>query len=313
MRLTSPQTKSIIFRTTDHENRRAAVVLWERTQMSSNSPFGLKTSATLLGTLLITLFGFSAWGDEPKLSISGYDSVAYFTDGKPVQGKAEIEYLWHKLRWRFASDAHRELFVKDPERYAPQYDGYCAMGVTNGADAHKDTVDPEAWAIVDGKLYLTHNQYWLGIWKEHSEEYIKKANASWQALADRAEPVTVGPPCATSPPTTKVALRDGGYWVVVGGQVARDDAGKIVGKGDMRAQIEQVGKNVAACLDAGRATLKDIIFTINYVTQPAEFEKYSDLRLRYFGPPTPDSATVPVAKLADPDLLVQVEAFAAIK
>ena len=278
--------------------------------MSRNPLFGLKTSATLLGSLLVTLFGFSAWADEPKLSISGYDSVAYFTDGKPVQGKAEIEYLWHKLRWRFASDAHRELFVKDPEHYAPQYDGYCAMGVTNGDAAHKDTVDPEAWTIVDGKLYLTHNQYWLGIWKEHSEEYIKSADASWQALADRAEPVVLGPPCAASPPTTKVALRDGGYWVVVSGQVARDTTGNIVGKGDLKAQIEQVGKNVAACLDAGGATVKDIIFTVNYVTQPAEFEKYADLRLRYFGPPTPESATVAVQKLADPDLLVQVEAFA---
>ena len=278
--------------------------------MSRKPLFGLKKSATLLGSLLVTLFGFSAWGDEPKLSISGYDSVAYFTDGKPVQGKAEIEYLWHNLRWRFASDAHRELFVKDPEHYAPQYDGYCAMGVTNGDAAHKDTVDPEAWAIVDGKLYLTHNQYWLGIWKEHSEEYIKSADASWQALADRAEPVVLGPPCAASPPTTKVALRDGGYWVVVGGQVARAATGNIVGKGDLKAQIEQVGKNVAACLDAGGATVKDIIFTVNYVTQPAEFEKYADLRLRYFGPPTPESATVAVQKLADPDLLVQVEAFA---
>jgi enamine deaminase RidA (YjgF/YER057c/UK114 family)/YHS domain-containing protein len=313
MRLTSPQTKSTIFGTTGHENRRAAVVLWERTQMSRNSLFGLKTSATLLGTVLAALFGFSAWGDEPKLSIGGYDSVAYFTDGKPVQGKAEIEYLWHKLRWRFASDAHRELFVKDPEHYAPQYDGYCAMGVTNGDAAHKDTVDPEAWAIVDGKLYLTHNQYWLGIWKEHSEEYIKQANASWLALADRAEPVIVGPPCAASPTTTKVALRDGGHWVVVGGQVARDKDGNVVGKGDMRAQIEQVGKNVDACLSAGGATVKDVIFTVNYVKDPAEFEKYADLRLRYFGPPTPDSATVPVAKLADPDLLVQVETFAKTK
>jgi enamine deaminase RidA (YjgF/YER057c/UK114 family) len=105
-------------------------------------------------------------------------------------------------------------------------------------------------------------------------------------------------------------LRDGGYWVVVGGQVARAATGNIVGKGDLKAQIEQVGKNVAACLDAGGATVKDIIFTVNYVTQPAEFEKYADLRLRYFGPPTPESATVAVQKLADPDLLVQVEAFA---
>ena len=254
-----------------------------------------------------------ARGEEPQLSISGYDPVAYFTDGKPIKGKAEFEYLWHKLKWRFASSGHRDLFVSSPSQYAPQYDGYCAMGVTNGEDAHKDTVDPEAWAIVDGKLYLTHNQYWLGIWREHSEEYIKRADASWQALADRADPVTVGPPCAASPATTKVALRDGGYWVVVAGQVARDDAGKIVGKGDMQAQIEQVGKNVDACLSAGGATVRDIIFTVNYVKDPAEFEKYADLRLRYFGPPTPDSATVAVPQLADPDLLVQVEAFAAIK
>src|ERR1700752_280943 len=160
--------------------------------MPERGPSRLKVSAGLTGLFCVAIFAFGARGDEPKLSISGYDPVAYFTDGKPVQGKAEIEYLWHKWRWRFASDAHRELFVKDPEHYAPQYDGYCAMGVTNGDAAHKDTVDPEAWAIVDGKLYLTHNQYWLGIWKEHSDEYIKSADASWQALADRAEPVVLG-------------------------------------------------------------------------------------------------------------------------
>jgi enamine deaminase RidA (YjgF/YER057c/UK114 family) len=87
----------------------------------------------------------------------------------------------------------------------------------------------------------------------------------------------------------------------------------VVGKGDLPAQIEQVGKNVRACLDAGGATVKDIAFTVNYVTQPAEFERYADLRERYFGPPSPESATVPVPQLANPDLLVQVEAFAAIK
>ena len=81
----------------------------------------------------------------------------------------------------------------------------------------------------------------------------------------------------------------------------------------MRAQIEQVAKNVNACLDAGGATVKDIVFTVNYVTQPAEFGNYADLRERYFGPPSPESATVPVPQLANPDLLVQVEAFAAIK
>jgi enamine deaminase RidA (YjgF/YER057c/UK114 family) len=275
--------------------------------------FRSKLVGVLFGLVSTVLLVPAVRGDEPRLSISGYDPVAYFTDGKPVQGKAEFEYLWHKLRWRFGSNEHRDLFTKSPDRYAPQYDGYCAMGVSNDEAAHKDTVDPEAWAIVDGKLYLTHNQYWLAVWREHSTEYIRRADASWQAVADRAEPAILGPPCAASPPTTKVALRDGGHWVVVGGQVARDGAGNVVGKGDMQAQIEQVGKNVAACLSAGGATVNDIVFTVSYVTQPAEFDKSADLRQRYFGPPSPQSATVPVSQLADPDLLVQVEAFAAIQ
>jgi enamine deaminase RidA (YjgF/YER057c/UK114 family) len=272
----------------------------------------LRPSAAMVGLLFATVLVSAARSEEPKLSISGYDTVAYFTDGKPVQGKSEFEYLWHKLRWRFASGEHRDLFVKDPNRFAPQYDGYCAMGTSNEAEAHKDTVDPEAWAIVDGKLYLTHNQYWLQVWREKAEEYIKRADANWQAVSELSEPVIVGPPCAASPPTTKVALRDGGHWVVVAGQVARDAAGNLVGKGDMRAQIEQVGKNVDACLDAGGAKAKDVVFTVSYVTQPAEFDKYADLRERYFGPPSPKSATVPVPQLASPDFLVQVEAFAAI-
>src|ERR1700746_2258896 len=118
--------------------------------------------AATAGLRCSAAFASSARSEEAKLSIGGYDPVAYFTDGKPVQGKSEFEHLWHKLRWRFASDAHRQSFAKDPDRYAPQYDGYCAMGVSNDDAAHKDTIDPEAWAIVDGKLYLVHNQYWFG-------------------------------------------------------------------------------------------------------------------------------------------------------
>jgi 2-iminobutanoate/2-iminopropanoate deaminase len=151
------------------------------------------------------------------------------------------------------------------------------------------------------------------VWREHSDEYIKRADVDWQTVSNQAEPAIVGPPYAASPPTTKVALRDGGYWVVVAGQVARDAAGDVVGKGDLRAQIEQVGKNVNACLDAGGAAVKDIVFTVSYVTQPAEFDKYADLRERYFGPRSPKSATVPIPQLANPDFLVQVEAFAAVQ
>jgi enamine deaminase RidA (YjgF/YER057c/UK114 family) len=275
--------------------------------------FGLKRSTKLLALLFATFIATTAWGDEPRLSISGYDPVAYFTDGKPVQGKPEFEYSWHRLRWRFVSGEHRDLFTRDPNHYAPQYDGYCAMGVSENEAAHKDTVDPEAWAIVDGKLYLAHNRYLMQVWRESAKQHILQADQDWEVVKDLPAPEFVGPPCAASPPTTKVALRDGGHLVVVGGQVARDEAGNTVGKGDLQAQIEQVGKNVGACLNGGGATVKDIIFSISHVTQPVEFDKYTDLRHRYFGPPSPKSATVPVPQLASPDLLVQVEAFAKIR
>ena len=270
----------------------------------------LKLSEVLAAWFCATLFAPGARSEEPKLSISGYDPVAYFTDGKPVQGKAEIEYLWHKLRWRFASDAHRQSFAKDPDRYAPQYDGYCAMGASGEDVAHKDTVDPAAWAIVDGKLYLVHNEYWLQGWQEKAADHIKQANRDWEIVKNLAGPEIVGPPCAASPPTTKLALRDGGHMVAFAGQFARDAAGNVVGKGDLQQQIEQVGKNVGACLEAGGAAVKDIVFTVSYVKQPADFDKYTDLRQRYFGPPSPESTVVPMPQSINPDLLVQVEAFA---
>jgi enamine deaminase RidA (YjgF/YER057c/UK114 family) len=281
--------------------------------MCRTSSAALKRGATLLGLLFVALFGSTARGDEPRLSISGYDPVAYFTDGRPVRGKAEFEYQWRNLRWRFSSAEHRDLFVKDPQRYAPQYDGYCAMGASDGAAAHKDTVDPEAWAIVDGKLYLVHSSYWLEQWRQKAKEYIKRANADWGVIADLADPVIVGSPCAASPPTNTVTLRDGKRLLVIGVQVPRDEAGNVVGKGDMRAQIEQVGKNVGACLKAAGATVNDIAFTITSVTAPADFDKYADLLPRYFGPPSPESKTVHAPQLSNPDFLLQVEAFAAIK
>ena len=281
--------------------------------MRRTSSPALNRCATLLGLLFVALFGSAARGDEPRLSISGYDPVAYFTDGKAVPGKAEFEYLWHKSRWRFASGEHRDLFIKDPQRYAPQYDGYCAMGASFDAAAHKDTVDPQAWAIVDGKLYLVHSNYWLQKWRKKAKDNIKQADKDWRTVAHLGEPVIVGSPCTAYPPTTAVSLRDGGRLLAIAAQVPRDEAGNVVGKGDMPAQIEQVGKNVGACLKAGGATVKDILFTISFVTAPAEFDKYADLRSRYFGPPSPESETVPTPQLSSPDFLLQVETVAAIK
>src|ERR1700722_800876 len=204
--LTSPYATGTIFDTAldGHGSgwRRACP---RRTIMLSASVLASKRNAIVLGLLVVALAGTAARGDEPRLSISGYDPVAYFTDGRPIQGNADFEYLWHRSRWRFASSEHRDLFSKNPEHYAPQYDGYCAMGASRDAAAHKDTVDPNAWTIVDGKLYLAHNSFALDKWREHSKEYIKRADADWHVVADLPDPVVVGPPCAASPPTNTVA------------------------------------------------------------------------------------------------------------
>ncbi len=277
------------------------------------SPRRRMTSAALVGLLFATVLVPAARSEEPKLSISGYDPVAYFTDGKPVPGKSEFEYLWHKLRWRFANGAHRELFAKDPDRYTPQYDGYCAMGAAGGETAHKDTVDPEAWAIVDGKLYLTHMRQAMEDWRQNPAEYIKHADENWAAVKDLAEPVILGPPCAVSPPSTLVALRGGGHWVVVGPEAARDATGNIVGKGDMGAQLEQVGKNVEACLKVAGASLSDIIETRTYVAEPDQLAKYADLRKHYFGSTSPARTIVQKDRLSDPANLVEVLALAAVQ
>src|SRR5262249_39723424 len=124
------------------------------------------------------LYSVPSSAGEIRLSINGYDPVAYFTVSRPVQGKSDFEHVWHKALWRFSTAENRELFISNPEAYAPRFDGYCSMGV--GMDAgHKDTVDPEAWAIVDGKLYVLHSQKALAKWREKMVDYIQRANANW--------------------------------------------------------------------------------------------------------------------------------------
>ena len=83
------------------------------------------------------------------LAVQGYDTVAYFTDKKPVKGNPAITADYNGATWWFASEANKTLFLADPARYAPQYGGYCSWAVANGYTAN---IDPEAWRIVDGKL-----------------------------------------------------------------------------------------------------------------------------------------------------------------
>lgn len=109
-----------------------------------------------------------------------------------------------------------------------------------------------------------------------------------------------------------VVTVSGGTHVFISGQLARDSDGNLVGRGDMRAQIEQVGKNLQECLAAAGARLDDLVKTTTYVTDIEEFFKHAEIRMRYFGPALPTSTTVEVRRLSHPDFLVEVDAVAVI-
>ena len=137
----------------------------------------LSYRGALLVAVLSLFASFAAAGE--RLAIKGYDPVAYFTDGKPTPGSARHEAVWREATWRFASAEHRELFLERPEAYAPQYGGYCAMGVAFG---QKVEVDPEAWTIVDGKLYLNYDKAFMEKWRAEKTAMIEAADRKWREV-----------------------------------------------------------------------------------------------------------------------------------
>ena len=108
-----------------------------------------------------------------------------------------------------------------------------------------------------------------------------------------------------------VVVVEGKRMIFIAGQLARDQHGNLVGKGDMRAQLRQVGENIKAALTAAGATLNDVVKTTTYVTDIDEFFKHVEVRMEYFGA-LPTSTTVEVRRLAHPDFLVEVEAMAVV-
>jgi YHS domain-containing protein len=116
---------------------------------------------------------------QGKVAIKGYDPVAYFTQHAPVKGSAMYTQEWMGATWQFSSAADRDEFAKSPEKYAPQYGGYCAYGVSQG---HAVSIDPEAWSIIDGKLYLNYSKGVQKTWSSDIPGYVDKANRNWPAL-----------------------------------------------------------------------------------------------------------------------------------
>lgn len=111
-----------------------------------------------------------------NLAIKGYDSVAYFTENKPIEGSESFEYDWQGATWRFSSAKHLAMFKADPERYAPQYGGYCAYAVAKGKTA---SIEPEQFTVLDGKLYLNYNASVQQKWQAERDSYIEKADKNW--------------------------------------------------------------------------------------------------------------------------------------
>ena len=119
------------------------------------------------------------WGG---LAIEGYDPVAYFTLGKPTQGKEKFSFEWKGAAWRFASAKHLQLFKAAPEKYAPQYGGYCAWAVAQGGGVAG--IEPARWRIVNGKLYLNYDKEVQKKWEKDIPGNIKKADQNWPKVLE---------------------------------------------------------------------------------------------------------------------------------
>lgn len=119
-------------------------------------------AGTIASIAVLLAVAGAALAEEPvntgyfgDVAIKGYDPVAYFTENKAVEGSAEFTYRWLGATWHFASAEHRDRFMKEPTRYAPQYGGYCADGVSFGTVT--TNIDPKAWRIIEDKLYLSYD------------------------------------------------------------------------------------------------------------------------------------------------------------
>ncbi|MCH9809298.1 MAG: YHS domain-containing protein [Alphaproteobacteria bacterium] len=113
------------------------------------------------------------------VAVGGYDPVAYFTAGKPVKGKSTLTHEYQGATWRFSSEQNLAAFKSEPAKYAPQYGGYCAWAVSQGYTAKGD---PNAWKVVNGKLYLNYNRSVQRTWQRNAKGNIKKADANWPTV-----------------------------------------------------------------------------------------------------------------------------------
>ena len=112
-------------------------------------------------------------------AIDGTDPLSYFDQGRPIAGSSDITYEWNGATWRFTSVENRDRFAANPEKFAPQYGGYCAWAVSQGYTA---STTPEAWKIVDGKLYLNYSRSVQKTWEENIPGNISSGDKNWPSV-----------------------------------------------------------------------------------------------------------------------------------
>jgi YHS domain-containing protein len=137
-----------------------------------------------LSSLFALLLASQVWAGEffevDGLALRGYDPVAYVEAERPTAGDPAHAFTYRGSKFLFASAANREKFAANPEKYAPQYGGFCALGTANG---YKVATEPDAFKVEGGKLYFNYNRKVLELWSKDMPGYISKANENWPAVS----------------------------------------------------------------------------------------------------------------------------------
>lgn len=140
--------------------------------------FGILLTLSACTTLKTSTFADDAG------AIRGYDPVAYHLEKMPVQGDPAYSFEYNNALWQFSSSENLQLFREDPERYAPQYGGYCAYAMSRG---YVVSTDPDAWTIVDDKLYLNYSLGVRKTWLKDVPGYVSKADTNWVQKNSQAD------------------------------------------------------------------------------------------------------------------------------
>jgi YHS domain-containing protein len=139
----------------------------------------LSANGVVFAALPINTLSGGLFDRQTGIAIRGYDPVAYYLDNKPVKGSEEFSMEWNSAKWLFASKNNLERFKADPEKYAPQYGGYCAYGV---AVDNLVSIEPDKFTIINGKLYLNYDSEVQTTWRKSPEKYISEADKKFTRL-----------------------------------------------------------------------------------------------------------------------------------